>query len=435
MAEPSPEQQRRSSRRRSRLSPRTWRLIDRSAVALVLTLPTAGVVVALSMGARGDWPDPANLVVFAILWASTLLGIEAGYHRYFSHASFKTGAVFEVVLALLGSMAFQGPVVWWAAMHRRHHRHADDEGDPHSPQLRGGGLRGTLRGLWDAHMAWLFQEVDSISRKSRWADLVPDLLANRRIWWVHRRYPHWLALGLLLPAGLGGMLTGSGHGALMGLLWGGLVRIFVVNHTIWAVNSICHVHGRRPFALHARDRSTNNAWVAWLSFGAGWHHNHHVFPGSATTRIEWWQLDVSGLVLAALARLGITWDLRTPPASVREGLWSRRVFTRLEVEPSAAAPAPVTTAVAEVTALRSHGAFVETTASWPVGTPLVLRDLRARDRRGQPERMVDMLPLHAVVERVAPGGLKVRFEGVSKDARASIAALRQRHRVRAPYEP
>src|SRR4029079_1719233 len=137
----------------------------------------------------------------------------------------------------------------------------DGPDDPHSPQLRGRGLRGLVLGLWNAHMAWLFVEVDSISRKSQWAGLVPDLIDNRRVWWVHRCYLYWLVLGLLLPGALGLLLPGTTRGALMGPLWGGLIRIFLVNHAIWAVNSICHRFGRRPFALHANDRSTNNAWV------------------------------------------------------------------------------------------------------------------------------------------------------------------------------
>ncbi len=409
----------RAARRRSRLSPATWRLIDRSAVALVLTLPTAGLVIATTSALRGDLPELSNAIVFFVLWVSTLFGIEAGYHRYFSHASFRTGPAFEVTLALLGSMAFQGPVVWWAAMHRRHHRHADDDRDPHSPQLRGGGFSGITRGLWGAHFAWLFDEVDSISRKSSWADLVPDLIANRRVWWVHRRYPLWLFLGIALPAALGWALTGTGHGAWMGLLWGGFVRIFLVNHAIWAVNSVCHLYGRRPFALHTRDHSTNNAWVAAVSLGAGWHHNHHVFPGSATTQIEWWQIDGSGLMLSALTRLGITWELRGPPPGARNGAWSRQVFAQVRATDGGEHRA-------RLGGLHSQGVFIETPLRAAVGSRLELHDLCVRDRRGEPLRTVDVPPIEAVVDRIGPRGLRVTFPSLEPRARAMIAELRQR---------
>ncbi len=289
------------------------RHVDRGFVLAVLTVPTLGVALALWLASRGAPIGEANLVIALVLWAGTLFGIEGGYHRYFSHHAFRTGPVFEVTLAVLGSLAFQGPVLWWAATHRRHHAHADKPGDPHSPHLAGKGPRAMLRGLFYAHAGWLLTEVDDISRGHTWKGLVPDLRANRRIKWVHRYYMVFLVLGLALPAVLGGLATGTLHGAWMGFLWGGLVRVFAVNHAIWAVNSVCHVFGARPFAHRARDLATNNVWLALPTLGASFHHNHHVFPAAATTQLRWWQIDLTGWVLRLLAVIGVVSGVRSPP--------------------------------------------------------------------------------------------------------------------------
>ncbi|PRP93236.1 Fatty acid desaturase [Enhygromyxa salina] len=390
----------------------------------MLTLPTLGVIGAAWSAWSGDTLETVNLVVFVVLWASTLFAIEAGYHRYFSHRAFRATPAFEYALALLGSMAFQGPVIWWAAMHRRHHEHSDQPGDPHSPHLRGTGHVGALAGLWDAHMGWLFAEVDSISRKSTWARYVPDLLDNPRIWSLHRHYLRLLVLGISLPAVVGGLATWSWHGAWMGFLWGGLVRVFLVNHAIWAVNSICHVYGRRPFALHARDRSTNNAWVAAISFGAGWHHNHHTFPGSATTSMRPSQIDVSGLALAAFARLGWVSDLRTPPDHASEVGWARRVELELDFEGRRLA--------GSLAGLSLRQTFVElddgTPSALGPGARVELVELVVAEagRRGKPASLAALDGLTAEVERVGFQGAWLRFDSPSPEALAALGRLRAR---------
>ena len=385
---------------RRRVSRTTARWIDRSFVIMVMIVPTAGVVLALVYAWRGALLSTANLVVFLVLWVTTLFAIEGGYHRYFSHRAFGTSRAFEALLAIFGSLAFQGPVIWWAATHRRHHRHADRPGDPHSPQLRGSGPRATLLGLWDAHMGWLFREVDSISRKSHWQEYVPDLLENRTIWLIHRHYMWWLALGLLLPTVLGGLLDGTLHGAFMGFLWGGLVRIFLVNHAIWAVNSICHVYGRRPFALQARDRSANNALVALLSLGAGWHHNHHVFPGYSTTQLEPWQIDGTGLLLRLLGAMRVVRDLRLPSADRR----GRQRRLRVAIADQTARQ------WANVSSLSGKRAFLETTSRHDVGASLQLIGFEVSEPDAQHETSMEQFePAEAVVEYVSLHGLGVRF--------------------------
>ncbi|KIG18005.1 Fatty acid desaturase [Enhygromyxa salina] len=390
------------------------RWIDRAAVALVLSLPTAGVFIGAYLAWRGDVLETANLVVFVVLWIATLFGVEGGFHRYFSHRSYRARPGVEAVLAGLGSMAFQGPVLWWAATHRRHHERSDRPGDPHSPQLRGDGARGLLLGLWDGHVGWLFNEVDAISRKSTWAKYVPDLLEKPMVWSIHRNYLWWLALGFALPAVLGGALTGTWHGAWIGLVWGGLIRTFLVNHAIWAVNSICHVYGSRPFALHARDRSANNAWVALVSLGAGWHHNHHVFPGSATTQVHAWQVDGCGLILRALAKLGLVSELGTPPADLDQPGWTRRVSVNLEGAP------------AELVNLRSDRAFVETRVRRAVGATIRLDHFVVAEANGEAQ-VVAGLQIQASVDRVTPHGLVLRFASSPQQA-AALTRLTRRER-------
>jgi stearoyl-CoA desaturase (Delta-9 desaturase) len=281
-------------------SPAAIRLQRRLAF-LVVVVPAAGTVVAAALAWTGG-VRAAPLAVAGVMFVATALGVEVGLHRLFSHQSFQTSPAARVVMAVLGSMAAQGPVLFWVAIHRRHHAFADKPGDPHSPNLRGEGAWNKVRGLWHAHAGWLF-EVELTD----WRRFVPDLLRDRAIFAVNMSYPWWVLLGLALPAAVAGAVTGSARGALEGFLWGGLVRAFAVDQLTWGVNSLCHAFGRRPFP--SRDQSTNNPWLALVSLGGSWHNNHHAFPSAARNGVTSWQLDPAGAFIGLLERVGLAWDV------------------------------------------------------------------------------------------------------------------------------
>jgi stearoyl-CoA desaturase (delta-9 desaturase) len=248
-----------------------------------------------------DWSD---LALFALMYVLTGLGITVGFHRLLTHRSFMTFRPVEYLFATLGSMAVQGPVIAWVADHRKHHAHTDDEGDPHSPHVgHGDGVIGALRGLWYAHMGWLF-DAHGRAEAERYAR---DLVEDRGMRFLSRWFLGVAALGLLIPAGLGYLIDGTLKGALTGLLWGGFVRIFMLHHVTWSINSVCHFFGRRRFEVE--DHSTNVFWLALPSFGESWHHNHHAFPRSAVHGLKWWEIDASAAVIRTLRRAGLAWNV------------------------------------------------------------------------------------------------------------------------------
>jgi stearoyl-CoA desaturase (delta-9 desaturase) len=248
-----------------------------------------------------DWSD---LAVLAIMYVVAGLGVTIGYHRLLTHRSFQTSKPMEYLFATLGSMAVQGPVIAWVADHRKHHAHTDEEGDPHSPHVgHGDGIKGALYGLWYAHMGWLFDSHGRAEGKQYARDLVED----RGMRFINRNFLGIVLLGLLIPAGLGYLLDGTLKGALTGLLWGGLVRIFMLHHVTWSINSVCHFFGRRRFAIE--DHSTNVFWLALPSFGESWHHNHHAFPRSAVHGLKWWEVDPSAWVIRGMKRLKLAWNV------------------------------------------------------------------------------------------------------------------------------
>jgi stearoyl-CoA desaturase (Delta-9 desaturase) len=266
---------------------------------------------------------PRDLAIFAFMYLITAGGVTVGYHRLLTHRAFKTRPWLSYTLAVFGSMSLQGSVIDWVADHRKHHTFTDEDGDPHSPHAgQGAGLSGMLRGLWHAHIGWLFSTHGQASSKR----FAPDLVQDPKMRWINRRFPQLALLGLLLPFVLGFALSGGSlvDGGLSALLWGGLVRVFLVHHVTWSINSICHFFGRRRFETD--DESTNVFWLALPSLGEAWHHNHHAFPRSAFHGLRWYELDPSGWLILALERVGLAWDVvKVTPESARAKLESSNV--------------------------------------------------------------------------------------------------------------
>lgn len=283
--------------------------IVRAMNLAAILLPLAGLIAAIVL----LWPFGVHwvpLTLLAVMYLLTGLGVTVGYHRLFTHKSFETGRVMTFIIGVLGSMAVEGPLLTWVATHREHHQHSDAEGDPHSPHTHGAGVWNMLRGLWHAHMGWFIRGSTPDLKR-----YVPDLEKDPMLRWISRTFPVWVLLGMLVPAVLGGVLMMSWTGALLGFIWGGLVRTVLVHHVTWSVNSVCHVWGRRPFDCH--DESRNNAICGVLAMGEGWHNNHHAFPRSARHGLSWWQVDLSYMVIKALEALRLVRNVHVPaPARI-----------------------------------------------------------------------------------------------------------------------
>jgi stearoyl-CoA desaturase (Delta-9 desaturase) len=240
------------------------------------------------------------------MWLITGLGLTVGYHRLFTHGAFSTNKIVSGLLIVMGSMAGRGPMISWAAMHRRHHELSDHEGDLHSPNLHGTTLVGCLRGFLHAQLTWMIEhDYPNV------AHYVPDLMAERTLVAVNRNYYAWVLLGLALPAVIGGVVSGSLWGALTGFLWGGVVRMFVVEQTMSAINSLNHTLGTRPFQTRG-DNSRNLALMALFAWGEGWHNNHHAFPYSAAFGLRWFELDPGFLFIRLLEASGLAWNVKVP---------------------------------------------------------------------------------------------------------------------------
>jgi stearoyl-CoA desaturase (Delta-9 desaturase) len=276
---------------------------DRIITGTVTALP----FIALLFVAWQLWEDAlgwSDLIVFAICYAATGFGVTVGFHRHLTHRAFKAKRWLRGTLAILGSAAIEGPVISWVADHRKHHTFADKHGDPHSPHVdHGHGWRGALKGLWHAHVGWLFIHTQR-GAKERYA---PDLMKDPLIRWIDRTFVLWVTLGLLVPFGLGYLIGGTLYAAFTGLLWGGAVRMLVVHHVTYSINSLCHFFGRRAFPTD--DESRNLLWLSPFTFGESWHNNHHAFPTSYAHGLKWWQLDTSAMLIRLLERLGLVWDV------------------------------------------------------------------------------------------------------------------------------
>jgi stearoyl-CoA desaturase (Delta-9 desaturase) len=290
-------------------------------VAIVLPFGAFGFAVVMLWGGPIQWID---LVVLAVGYIATCLGITVGFHRLLTHRSFQTYPAIRYSLAVLGTLAVEGSVIKWVADHRKHHDFADEAGDPHTPHEAEPGVLGGIRGLWHAHVGWLFNSVGQADRR-RYA---PDLLKDRTMRRIDAAEKPLLVVSLAVPFLVGLMVKGTLTGALLTLVWGGLVRIFFLHHSTFSINSICHFFGRRRFAT--ADQSRNVAWLSVATFGESWHNNHHAFPTSAFHGLRRRELDLGGLFIRLLESLGLAWQVvRVSP----ERQQARRAAAQLAVDP------------------------------------------------------------------------------------------------------
>jgi stearoyl-CoA desaturase (delta-9 desaturase) len=276
---------------------------DRIATGTITALP----FVALGFVCWQLWADLlrwSDVAVFLIMYVVCAMGVTVGFHRHLTHRSFKAKKPVRATLAAMGSIAIEGPVISWVADHRKHHAFSDMEGDPHSPHVgHDGGWRGALRGLFHAHLGWLFIHTQR-GKRERYA---PDLLKDPTIRFIDRTFLWWAIGGLVLAFLLGYAIGGSLHAGLTGLLWGGGVRMLVVHHVTYSINSLCHFFGRRSY--DTGDESRNLAWLSLFTFGESWHNNHHAFPTSARHGLKAWQVDPSWMAIRVLEATGLAWDV------------------------------------------------------------------------------------------------------------------------------
>ena len=274
--------------------------VERYANLAGVVIPFVGTLVAIVM-LWNRAVDLTDLLVMVAMYLVTAVGITVGFHRLLTHRAFASYPWVERTFAVMGSLSVQGSVMDWVADHRKHHAHTDREGDPHSPHV---GHGSGLPGLWHAHVGWLMETQGQADWKKYAAELYEDPKMRR----IGRWFPQLALLSLAIPMVADWALHGfTLAGAVRGLVWGGLVRIFFVHHITWSVNSVCHFFGSRRFDIE--DHSTNVGWLALLSLGESWHHNHHAFPRSAYHGLRWWEIDPSGLIIAGMQRMGLAWNV------------------------------------------------------------------------------------------------------------------------------
>lgn len=284
----------------------TIRTIKRRFIFSLSAISLLGIGLGIHQLLTGQ-VKPLSLILFILMYSACGIGMTVGFHRYFAHKTFKTNRFIEIVLAILGSMSAQGSVIAWVSVHRCHHQYSDTEGDPHSPHLHDD----PKQGLWYAHLGWLLD--DKLPNSMIFAK---DLIQDSMMATINRLYVFWLALGMVLPAIVEGLLTWSWSGAWQGLIWGGMARVFFTSHGGYTINSITHVYGQRPFA--SKDQSRNNFWVAIPTLGEGWHNNHHAFPNSARFGFKWWQIDFGYWSIWLLERLNLVSDVKIPSSEMLE---------------------------------------------------------------------------------------------------------------------
>ncbi len=329
--------------------PRTFEGGVRVAVtAAIVLVPFGGLAVAVWL-AWGHGLNLTDVLLAVAFYLVTGLGVTIGFHRLLTHRSFTAAPALRVALAIAGSMSFEGDVIGWVAIHRRHHAFADRPGDPHSPYRYGTSLSGQLRGLAHAHVGWLLR--DDPTPVERYA---PDMVADPALRAISAAFPAWCALSLGLPFALGWAIGGSWHAALFALLWAGLVRVTLLQHVTWSVNSLCHVIGTRPFTTRRYDRATNLWPLALLSLGESWHNMHHSDPTCARHGADPRQIDISAGVIRIFERFGWATGVHWPaPARLDsrrrdQGQSPSRPVLQGSVAPTSAVPRLPVNAVHEI---------------------------------------------------------------------------------------
>lgn len=282
--------------------------VQKRVAAVTIITPFIGTVVAISLAAVNGI-GKVEILSFVLMYFIANSGIEFGFHRNLAHNAFKAKKWMSYLFAIFGSMAAQGGVCYWVATHRRHHIHSDTEHDPHSPHVRNISDReekmGRIKGVLHSHIGWMFN--DKMTNCSMFAK---DMIKDSGFKKINDLYIPIVFIGVLLPGLICFLITGSAYAALMGILWGGAVRMFVGHHSTWLNSSFSHLYGGRPFQTD--DQSANNLWCAIPTFGASFQNNHHAFPWSAHLGFKWWQIDIAGYLVHFFKIFGLVWNVRYP---------------------------------------------------------------------------------------------------------------------------
>jgi stearoyl-CoA desaturase (Delta-9 desaturase) len=287
------------------LDPKPSPMAGRILIGVFVAVPFLALLAAIPLAWVWGFLNWQDIVLAAVFYEVTGNGVAMGFHRYFTHGSFKAKRPFKIALGVAGSMAIEGPIINWVADHRRHHKYSDAEGDPHSPWRFGTGWKALTKGLAFAHVGWLFNPNKTSKQK-----FCPDWLADRDIHRVHRLFPWLSAASLLAPAAIGGLWTWSWLGALTAFFWASVVRVAFLHHVTWSINSICHTFGKEEFDV--RDKSRNVNWLAVLSFGESWHNLHHSDPTCARHGVLKGQIDIAARLIWMAEKLGWVYDVRWP---------------------------------------------------------------------------------------------------------------------------
>lgn len=298
-------------------APPSTRPVDLALAFAVTFLPPLGFIVGLYYWRQISWVE---ILCWLTMHGASLIGVELGFHRLFSHRAYRPHRALKIILAAMGSMAFQGPAIWWASIHRRHHQHSDMEGDPHSMYLYGGEGKFTWRGALHAHIGWIWSKR-SIGRGG-YVSLARELYQDRDILWIHMHYAYFLLAGFLLPGFAAGLIHSTWQGAALGILWGGFIRVFIMNHlTYWCINSVTHGVGK--VAYLTGDRSTNFMPLTIFTLGQSLHNNHHAFPSSAVMAHRRNEIDPGGWLLYLLKRVRLVTDMVLPSEAAIDAKYSQ----------------------------------------------------------------------------------------------------------------